>query len=68
MASIAKVVGLSRDKDKNEEVVHVSSGLMLGRTLYQEASTWPIDPQRHLRHSPWMRSWERGKTKEEVRC
>ena len=55
MASMAKVVGLSRGKDKDEEFILVSCGLMLGRLgrrYFQDASTWQIDPQRYLRHSP----------------
>lgn len=34
MARMAKVVGLSRDEDKNEEFALLSCGLMLGRNLY----------------------------------
>ena len=33
MARKAKVAGLSRDEDKNEELALVSCGLMLGRNL-----------------------------------
>ena len=34
MARKAKVVGLSRDEDKNQESALVSCGLMSGRSLY----------------------------------
>lgn len=34
MARMAKVIGLSRNEDKNEVFALVSCGLMLGRNLY----------------------------------
>jgi len=43
MASMAQSVGLSRGRDKDEEFILVSCGLMLGRSgrrLFQDASTW----------------------------
>lgn len=54
------IVGLSRDRDKNEEFI-LPCGLILGRSIYQEASTWHAGPHRHMRHYSGIKSaidWE----------
>jgi hypothetical protein len=59
MARMAKVAGLSRDEDKNEEFVLVSYGLMLGRNFSLRTKRSTRGKQIHSGICSTVQSWSK---------